>query len=173
MGRYTVISYANSTFIQMFLWERFNSVAPQPTLFEAVNLVTVEDVNGIVKTVPNKPEKMRAQRWSNLKQQKGKKLVDYIDSEKHFHIRPYTSTPRGIMETKLYAALGGEIFLWRSHNGAFIVANDHHTFSLVAHHRVKIWNCWLQPSKSDEAARIRTISHPDYGGHGLLGLHDC
>lgn len=52
-------------------------------------MVTVEDENRIVKTIPDKLEKMRAQRWSNLKQQKGKDLVDYIDSKKHFAFCPY------------------------------------------------------------------------------------
>lgn len=51
---------------------------------------------------------MRAQRWSNLKQQKGKYLMDYIDSEKHFSFHPCGSTPRGVVEAKLYAPLGGK-----------------------------------------------------------------
>lgn len=79
------------------------SFAPQPAQFDVVNMVTIKDENGIIKSVPEKPEKMRAQRWSNIKQQKGKEFVEYIDSEKHFS--PYTSTPGGIAEAKLYAAL--------------------------------------------------------------------
>lgn len=58
-------------------------------------MVTVKDENGIVKTVLDQSETMRAQRWSNLKQQKFMDLVDYIDSEKHFSFRPYGSTPEG------------------------------------------------------------------------------
>lgn len=107
MGRYTVVSYANSAFLQLYLWERFKGLAPQPVQFEAVNTGTVEYENGIVKTVPDKSKKMRAQRCSNLKQQKSKDLVDYINSEKQFAFRPYASTPRGIAETKFYADLGG------------------------------------------------------------------
>lgn len=108
MGRYTVVSYANSTFLQLFLWERFSNLAPQPVQFESVTMRTFEDEDGIVRTVPDKPARMRAQRWSNLKQQKGKDLMDYIDSEKHFCFRPYGSTPRGVVEAKLYAPLGGK-----------------------------------------------------------------
>lgn len=78
MGRYTVVSYANSAFLQLYLWERFKGLTPQPVQFEAVNTGTVEFENGIVKTVPDKSEKMRAQRCSNLKQQKSKDLVDYL-----------------------------------------------------------------------------------------------
>lgn len=47
-------------------------------------MVRIVDENGIVRSVPDKPEKMRAKRWSNLKQQKGKDPIEYIGSEKHF-----------------------------------------------------------------------------------------
>lgn len=40
-----------------------------------------------------------------MKQHKDKRLSKYIDSKKHFVFRPYTFTPRGIAEAKLYAAL--------------------------------------------------------------------
>lgn len=108
MGRYTIVSYANTSFLQLFLWERFKYLGPKPAQFEAVNMVDVEDENGIVKSVPDKPVKMRAQRWSNMKQHKGKELVEGIDSEKQFTFRPYAFTPRGIAEPKLYATLGSD-----------------------------------------------------------------
>lgn len=95
MGRYTVASYAQTAFLQMFLWERFKSYSPQHTVFEASTMMTVEDENGVVRYVPDKPEKMRAQRWSNLNQQKGKDLIEFIDLEKHLLFRPYGYTPRG------------------------------------------------------------------------------
>lgn len=60
MGRYTVVSYASTSFLQLFLWERFNNLGPKPTLFEAINMLNVEDENGIVRSVPYKPVKMRA-----------------------------------------------------------------------------------------------------------------
>lgn len=56
-------------------------------MFEATTMMTVEDENGIVRSLPDKPAKMKAQRWSNLKQLRGKDLVE-IDSEKHFSSRP-------------------------------------------------------------------------------------
>lgn len=52
-------------------------------------MMTVEDDNGVVRSVLDKPEKMRAQRWSNMKQLKGKDLVEFIDSEKHLSFCPY------------------------------------------------------------------------------------
>lgn len=63
----------------------------------------MEDENEIIRFVPDRPEKMRDQRWSNLKQLRGKDLVEYIDSEKHFSFWPYEYPPRGVAEAKLYA----------------------------------------------------------------------
>lgn len=45
MGRYTVLSYSNTSFLQLFLWGRFKGLERKPTTFEAVNMVTVEDEN--------------------------------------------------------------------------------------------------------------------------------
>lgn len=101
-------SYAQAAFLQMFLWERFKSYGPQPTL-EATTMMTVEDENGIVRSIPDKHEKMRGQRWSNLKQFRGKDLVEFIDSEKHFSSRPYEYTPREISEVKFYVGSRGSL----------------------------------------------------------------
>lgn len=90
-------------------------------------MMTVEDENGIVRSVPNKPEEMRAQRWSNLKQLKGKNLVEFIDSEKHFSFRLYGYTPREISEVKLYASSGSSFGCPRKDDfiGARGLASDH------------------------------------------------
>lgn len=45
---------------------------------------TVEDEDGISRTVTDKPIKMRAHRWSSLRKNKEEDLLTYIDSEKHF-----------------------------------------------------------------------------------------
>lgn len=95
MGSYTVASYKQTAFLQLFHCERFKSYDPQPSTFEVINMMTVENENGIIRSVPDRPEKNRAQRWSNLKQLRGKDLVEYIDSEKHFSFRIYRSTGGG------------------------------------------------------------------------------
>lgn len=109
MGRYTVASYAQTAFLQMFLWERFKSYSSQPTVFEASTMMMVEDENRVMRSVPNKPKKMRAQRWSNLKQTNDKNLIEFIDSEKHFCFRPYEYTPRGDSEVRFYASTGSNL----------------------------------------------------------------
>lgn len=60
MGRYIVASYAQMAFLQMFLWERFKSYSPQPTTFKATTMMIVEDESGIVTSVSDKLENMRA-----------------------------------------------------------------------------------------------------------------
>lgn len=57
MGRYTVASYAQTAFLKLFLWERFKSYGPQPSTFEAINMMIVEDENGIVRSSPTCPRK--------------------------------------------------------------------------------------------------------------------
>lgn len=106
MGCHTMALYAQTAFLQMFLWERFKNYGPQTSTFEAITMMTVEDENGIVRSIPDKPKKMRAQRWSNLKQLKGKDLVEFIDSEKQFSFRPYGYAPRGVSEARLFASSG-------------------------------------------------------------------
>lgn len=38
----------------MFFWERFKNYSPQPIAFEAATMMTMEDENGVVRSVPDK-----------------------------------------------------------------------------------------------------------------------
>lgn len=71
-------------------------------------MVIVEDENGIVKLVPDKPTKIRVQRWSNLKQQKGKDLLEYIDSKSVSLFAHMVILLDGVPEAKLYVAPGSD-----------------------------------------------------------------
>lgn len=44
----------------MFLWERFKSYGPQAKTFEDTTMMAVEDENWIIRSIPDKPEKIRA-----------------------------------------------------------------------------------------------------------------
>lgn len=48
VGRYDVITYANTAFLQMFLWERFRALSPTPVEFKAFKLQIVV-VKGVRK----------------------------------------------------------------------------------------------------------------------------
>lgn len=39
MGRYGVVTYADTCFLQIFLWEIFGGIAPRPVEFEKVTMV--------------------------------------------------------------------------------------------------------------------------------------
>lgn len=54
-------------FFKLFLWERFKTLKPKPPEFEAAEMDDFEDDNGVVRSVPNKRLKMRAQRLFKLK----------------------------------------------------------------------------------------------------------
>lgn len=110
MGRYTMVSYANSVFLQLFLWERFNSLAPQSVQFEAVTMMTVEDEDEIVRTVPDKPARLRAQRWSDLKQQKGKDQW-IISIQRNNSLSVHMAQPRvGCGSQTISASFGKQVY---------------------------------------------------------------
>lgn len=85
----------HTAFLQLFLWERFKNYGPQPSMFEAINVVRVEDENGIVRSVPDKPEKMRAQKWSKLKQQRVKISRSILNSRSIFLSGPMNIPLKG------------------------------------------------------------------------------
>lgn len=70
-------------------------------------MIDVKDNEGNVKTVQDRSLRVRAQSRSCLKQHKLKRLSKFIDFKKHFKFCPDTFTPRGIVDTELYGALGG------------------------------------------------------------------
>lgn len=75
-----MVTYADTSFCQLFLWEIFKTLGLKPEEYEAVEMIDDEDENGKVQTVPDRPLKMRAQRWFGLKQHKPKKLSKVINS---------------------------------------------------------------------------------------------
>lgn len=63
--------------------------------------------NNETVTRPNRPYKMRAQRWSCLKHNKHKRLLKSIDVGKYLNFCSYTFTLLGVAEIELYTNLGG------------------------------------------------------------------
>lgn len=51
--------------------------------YEVVDMIEVKDNERNVKTVLDRPFRMRAQRWYGLKQHRLKRFSKSIDSEKH------------------------------------------------------------------------------------------
>lgn len=69
--------------------ERFKILGLKLVEYKAVDMINIEDDEGNVKTVPDRPLRMRAQRWSTLKQHKLEKLSKFINSEKQFNFHPF------------------------------------------------------------------------------------
>lgn len=85
-----------SCFLHLFLWERFKTLSRKPTQYDVVEMVEVEENVAVVER-PDRRYQLTAQRWSDVKQNKHRKLWKVIDIEKNFNFRPYTFTPRGVV----------------------------------------------------------------------------
>lgn len=57
-----MVTYADTSFLQIFLKEKFNIIAPRPTEFKEVTFKEVM-VRGEVKRKKSHPYMPRAQRW--------------------------------------------------------------------------------------------------------------
>lgn len=176
-GRYIVVSYGNTSFLQLILWKRFETLSPQAVEFEVlemeevVEMEEVEDDNRIIRSVLNKMLKIKAQRWSKLKQHKNKSLVKNIDSEKHFVFHPYTFTPRGVLEATLYAAPGGgslDIFANEIPMNAmnWLAISSPTLLSFI--YRIKNRNNMLQPAKGAESVGLCLVRHSSNRRDGYL-----
>lgn len=77
--------------LQIFLWERFRSIAPRPTEFKSV-VITEEEVDGEAKRMKSHPYTLRPWPWSGVKQATNKILGNVINKEKDFSIHPYIYT---------------------------------------------------------------------------------
>lgn len=66
MGRFFVVTNADTSISATVFMGKFKTLGPKKAEYDGVKMVEVEDENGEVKTVPNRPYKMRTQRWPNL-----------------------------------------------------------------------------------------------------------
>lgn len=102
VGRYDVVSYVEANFLQMFLWERFCHLAPQPLEFEPVPPVVV---NGVQKVQTSRLVD-RSRRWfgASWSETQRRTLRHVIDEEASFVFCPYSHTPAGVLPNLMYAS---------------------------------------------------------------------
>lgn len=62
-----MVTYVNTSFLQIFLYERFSGIAPRLTEFDEVTIVEVV-VRGERKRKKSHPYMPRAWRWDGVKQ---------------------------------------------------------------------------------------------------------
>lgn len=60
IGRLFIVNNIDTSFPQVFLWERFKTLGPKPAEYDGVEMGNVEDNDGNMKIVPDRPLKMRA-----------------------------------------------------------------------------------------------------------------
>lgn len=81
-----------TSFLQIFLWERFSSITPRTIEF---NEVIFRDVIAfdVLKKKKSHPYMPRARRWVGVKQATNKTLDIVINAKEEFTFRPYIHTP--------------------------------------------------------------------------------
>lgn len=77
-----MFTYADTSFLQMFLWERFKALSPEPHKFSPIEMVETV-VRGVQVEKPNRPYQARANGWTNVKQNNNKNLSKVINVEKN------------------------------------------------------------------------------------------
>lgn len=105
VGRFDVVCYVEANFLQLYLWERFASIAPVPTTFAPV---PAQRVQGVLK-VDASLLRVRGTRWFGVKRpdQSGVPLREVIDEEDQFTFRTYSSAPAGVLPNLIYPARSG------------------------------------------------------------------
>lgn len=105
VGRFDVVCYVEANFLQLYLWERFASIAPVPSTFAPV---PSQRVQGVLK-VDASLLRVRGTRWFGVKRpdQSGVPLREVVDEEDQFTFRPYSSTPVGVLPNLIYPARSG------------------------------------------------------------------
>lgn len=59
VGRSNIVSYVNTNFLQLFLWEKFRAISPLPLEFKTIQLKKIDVVDKVKKS----QQKSRGQMW--------------------------------------------------------------------------------------------------------------
>lgn len=99
MGRYDAVSYIEANFLQLFLWERFEGLAPEARLFKPPQPQIVDRVER-VKTLHLAS---RGRRWYGQPREKKVSFLLLVYEEGSYNFRPYSYTPPGILPLNFYS----------------------------------------------------------------------
>ncbi|PQQ07626.1 uncharacterized protein Pyn_10136 [Prunus yedoensis var. nudiflora] len=88
----------NSSFLQVFLWERFKGVEVSPLPYsKAKQSVDSDDGSYVPKRLP------LICRWSRRMQRKGQNFLELLDNVESFIFRPYCALSEGFKHIPFYA----------------------------------------------------------------------
>lgn len=104
MGRYDVVSYVDANFLQLFLWERFEGLAPKPRNFKVPRPQIVDGVEKVKTSLLAS----RARRWYGQACEEKVPLIHLIDEEGTYNFRPYSLAPPGVLPVGLYSPVVSE-----------------------------------------------------------------
>lgn len=99
MGRYDAVSYIEANFLQLFLWERFEGLAPEARPFKAPQPQVVDGVECVKTSHLASP----ARRWYGQPREEKVSLLFLVDEEGSYNFRPYSYTPPGILPLNFYS----------------------------------------------------------------------
>lgn len=71
MGMYNAMTYTETGFLQIFLWQGCGAVAPKPIEFSAIEMIETT-IGGVKRWMQSAPYMSRAGRWPRMKQANNK-----------------------------------------------------------------------------------------------------
>ncbi|CAL8121223.1 unnamed protein product [Prunus armeniaca] len=97
-GTMAVETFVNSSFLQIFLWERFKGVEVSPLPYSKAESLVASDENSYMPgSLP------LICRWSRRMQRKGQNFLELLDDVEQFIFRPYCASSEGFRSMPLYA----------------------------------------------------------------------
>ncbi|CAL9011406.1 unnamed protein product, partial [Prunus brigantina] len=97
-GTMAVETFANSSFLQIFLWERFKGIDVSPLPYSKAESLVAPDENSYVPGgLP------RICRWFRRMQRKGQNFLELLDDVEKFIFRPYCVLSEAFSSAPLYA----------------------------------------------------------------------
>ncbi|CAL8168094.1 unnamed protein product [Prunus armeniaca] len=96
-GTMAVETFANSSFLQIFLWERFKGIEVSPLPYSKAESLVASDENSYMPgSLP------LICRWSRRMQRKGQNFLELLDDVEKFIFRPYCVLSEGFSNTPFY-----------------------------------------------------------------------
>ncbi|CAL2233352.1 unnamed protein product [Prunus armeniaca] len=97
-GTMAVETFVNSSFLQIFLWERFKGIEVSPLPYSKAESLVASDENSYMPgSLP------LICRWFRRMQRKGQNFLELLDDVEQFIFRPYCASSEGFRSMPLYA----------------------------------------------------------------------
>lgn len=85
-----MVTHADYSFLQMFLWKKFPSLALKPVEIHVIIIEIMIHIDGTKLSKYDGSDKPKAWRWLNAKRRADKSFIKIINNMKKFNFHPYT-----------------------------------------------------------------------------------